>query len=99
MKAGKRGLVHESIGSLGEEARIFRLLASSVEGGLQGLSITSESRLKEDLCFDSISYLTLAVRIAEEYALDVTRDYEDYYEVRTVGDLAEFVNGKMGCTQ
>jgi acyl carrier protein len=76
--------------------RVCSLIIRSTETDLSSMNLTRESNFKDDLLFDSISFLTLALYLAGEFKLDISQDYESYFRIKTVGDLIDFLDSKLG---
>lgn len=55
-------------------------------------SITSETKITDDLGLDSLDIVELGVRIEEAFDIEVTDD--DLEAVTTVGDLVELIERK-----
>lgn len=79
-----------------DNEKVFELIVNSTEDDLSAAQIALESRFLDDLAFDSISFLTLALRLSEEFNFDIAEDNEAYYLVQTVGDLVTFLNNRLG---
>jgi len=79
-----------------DDEKVFNLVMRSTESALSRETISRESNFQSDLAFDSISFLTMALHIAEEFDLDISQDNEAYYLIQTIGDLIDFLNSKLG---
>lgn len=75
--------------------KVIELVVRSTERELSDDDITLSSHFQNDLMFDSISAMTLAVYIQEEFGIDVSEDIERYHNVQTVEELAGFIKNKM----
>ncbi|WP_331352728.1 acyl carrier protein [Cellvibrio sp. UBA7671] len=75
--------------------KVIELVIRSTERELSDDDITLSSHFQNDLMFDSISAMTLAVYIQEEFGVDVSEDIERYHNVQTVEELAGFIKNKM----
>jgi acyl carrier protein len=75
--------------------KVIELVVRSTERELSDEDITLSSHFQNDLMFDSISAMTLAVYIQEEFGIDVSEDIERYHNVQTVEELAGFIKNKM----
>ena len=63
---------------------IVRRLRPDLRGDIRGTD-----RLREDLGLDSLHSMELLSEVTEKYAVDV--DVEQVQEVRTVGDVVDFL--------
>jgi acyl carrier protein len=75
--------------------KVIELVVRSTERELSDDDVTLSSHFQNDLMFDSISAMTLAVYIQEEFGIDVSEDIERYHNVQTVEELAGFIKNKM----
>lgn len=57
-------------------------------------SITADSRLREDLGFDSVAQMELISVVDEQLGLDV--DLEDVMHLVTVGDVVDVIHRTLG---
>lgn len=57
-------------------------------------TITADSRLREDLGFDSVAQMELISVVDEQLGLDV--DLEDVMNLVTVGDVVDVIHRTMG---
>ena len=56
-------------------------------------TISDTDRLREDLGLDSLHAMELLSAITEQYEIDV--DIEEVQEIRTIGDVLEFLSKAM----
>lgn len=62
--------------------------------GLDGVSITAETRFKEDLNADSLDLFDLVMEFEDEFGTEIPS--EDLEKITTVGALLEYIEKKAG---
>ena len=62
--------------------------------GVKENEVKSESRFVEDLGADSLDTVELVMAIEEEYGIEIPD--EDAEKAKTVGDVVEYINKKLG---
>lgn len=62
--------------------------------GVDENSITENTLFVEDLDADSLAIVELSMAVEEEFGLGELED-EDVTELKTVGDLVRFIQGKL----
>jgi len=71
-----------------------KLVAMIVEQlGVSAADVKPESRLKEDLQADSASIMMLVMDVETEFGIEVEDDAIE--KVKTVGDMAKYIEEKM----
>ena len=80
--------------SLTTEAEVFRIVLELAPDGA-GQQVESHSRLAEDLAYHSLALVELGFAIERAFGLDPI-SAEDVEDVRTAGDLADFVTTRLG---
>lgn len=53
--------------------------------------VSLETHFQDDLAFDSLSAMTLAVYIQEIFSLDISPYIEEYNSLQTIGELVSFL--------
>ena len=61
--------------------------------GVNAADVKAESRLKEDLKADSASVMMLVMDVETEFGIEVEDDAIE--KVKTVGDMAKYIEEKM----
>jgi len=61
--------------------------------GVAAADVKTESRLKEDLQADSASIMMLVMDVETEFGIEVEDDAIE--KVKTVGDMAKYIEEKM----
>ena len=61
--------------------------------GVDAAQVKPESRLKEDLQADSASVMMLVMDVETEFGIEVEDDASE--KVKTVGDMARYIEEKM----
>lgn len=61
--------------------------------GVDAAQVTPDSRLKEDLQADSASVMMLVMDVETEFGIEVEDDAIE--KVKTVGDMAKYIEEKM----
>ena len=61
--------------------------------GVAAADVKAESRLKEDLQADSASIMMLVMDVETEFGIEVEDDAIE--KVKTVGDMASYIESKM----
>ena len=61
--------------------------------GVNAADVKAESRLKEDLKADSASIMMLVMDVETEFGIEVEDDAIEM--VKTVGDMAKYIEAKM----
>lgn len=63
-----------------------------------GEEVTPETRLKEDLCIDSINVLSLDVFVENEFGVDLVKEYIEfcpaYYQLRVL-DVVNYIKNRL----
>lgn len=59
---------------------------------LDGVEITEASSFKDDLGVDSLDLFELVMAFEEEYGIEIPT--EDLENIKTVGDIIEYMKGK-----
>lgn len=59
---------------------------------LDGVEITETSSFKDDLGVDSLDLFELVMAFEEEYGIEIPT--EDLENIKTVGDIIEYMKGK-----
>lgn len=73
------------------ESTVFRLLREALPWQFAKKTIQPELSLQNDLGLDSMGKMAVAFRIEEELGLDLSAHVSRIGEVRTVGDIVEFI--------
>ena len=60
--------------------------------GLDGETVTMETRFKEDLGTDSLDLFELVMALEEEYSIEIPM--EDYEALNTVGDVINYIRDR-----
>jgi acyl carrier protein len=55
------------------------------------VALGPDTHLVDDLGFDSMGLLTLALLLEETFALDIAAYAEDYRAIESVGDIVRFI--------
>ena len=63
---------------------------SNLWAGIDEEEICAESKLNDDLAFDSLDYVDLAVKLEEEFDIKIEDDAID--EWKTVQDIVDYVD-------
>ena len=72
---------------------LIQLIINSLDSGTQNLAINNDTKLIEDLGFDSVSILYLLTSIEKNFNLDFS-ECDDIIEVfETVGSLLNYIEG------
>ena len=71
---------------------IKETLAESLGDEVDMSSVGSGTDLRDDLGFNSIGLLSMAVSLEEKY--DFRFSNEDFVKIRTVGDVIDVINAK-----
>jgi len=75
-----------------ESDKVVAMLAKQLNKKVE--DVTADKRIKEDLNADSLDIVELIMNIEEKYG--VTVPDEAAMEIKTVGDLAKFVDKLVG---
>ncbi len=62
--------------------------------GVKADEVKSEARFVEDLGADSLDTVELVMAIEEEFGIEIPDD--DAEKAKTVGDVVEYINKKLG---
>ena len=62
--------------------------------GVKESEVKSEARFVEDLGADSLDTVELAMAIEEEFGIEISDD--DAEKAKTVADVVEYINKKLG---
>lgn len=57
-----------------------------------GGDVTAETRLREDLGFDSLDQVSAVIEVEHEFGVQISDDDADTF--RTVGDIVKFIDGR-----
>ncbi|MQY22606.1 acyl carrier protein [Nocardia macrotermitis] len=57
--------------------------------------VTADARLVEDLGYDSLAVIELSLRLEKEFDLQLVRDTEQAADIKTIGDIEEFVIARV----
>ena len=60
---------------------------------LNGMEITPESRIKEDLGADSLDLIDLAMSIEDEFEIELSDDAIEH--IKTVGDMVSYIEDRI----
>lgn len=71
------------------------LIRKSSETDLSGVKFHTGTDFFNDLQFNSISFLSLALQLSSAFNLDLSQDYSRYFEIKTFGDLVNFLESKI----
>jgi len=63
--------------------------------GIDADTITMETLFEEDLSADSLDIVELTMALEEEYDIGEIEE-EDLTEIRTVGDIVNYIQSKIG---
>jgi len=74
--------------------KVIERLSSSRPTELQGVQVTRDSLLREDLGLDSLRTVDLVIELEDEFHISIETD--DLDGVRTVGDLVLLIEKKSG---
>lgn len=61
--------------------------------GLEGVTITAETRFKEDLEADSLDLFDMVMDLEEEFGIEI--DSEELEKFTTVGSIIEYIESKQ----
>jgi len=75
-------------------AKVIERLSRSLPLDLQGLRVTADSTLREDLGLDSLRTVDLVIELEDQF--DISIETDDLDAVRTVGDLVLLIEKKNG---
>lgn len=73
--------------------RLAKLFESVFENEIDISSLSTESRLIEDLGMNSIGLLYMAMAVEEEFGVRFTND--DFVTLKTVGDVVEKIGANV----
>jgi len=71
------------------EQRISRIVLEYAQQGSPSLPLDKSLDLRTDLGVESLSLVSLAVRLGEEFGVDIADTELDFGGLRTVGDLIQ----------
>lgn len=74
-------------------ARIRPLIAQAVQNAAVTDALNIDSSLRQDLGFDSVGIMTLALLLEEEFGIDVAANVHRFAEIETVAGLITFIDG------
>lgn len=60
---------------------------------LEGVEITPDSKVKEDLEVDSLDLFELVMALEDEFGIEIPT--EDLEKIATVGDIIEYIESKQ----
>lgn len=72
--------------------KLVELFSNVFEGDVQADTITEQTRLVEDLEFNSIGLLYMALAVEENFGVKFNND--DFINIRTVQDVLDKIEGK-----
>ena len=72
--------------------KLVELFSNVFEGEVQADTITEQTRLVEDLEFNSIGLLYMALAVEENFGVKFNND--DFVNIRTVQDVLDKIEGK-----
>lgn len=87
---------NDSNESIVDTQKIYEVVLSSTEADIPLEMINEESSLRNDLLFDSISFMTLALHLERQFGLKISNIHEEFYRVIKVGDLIKLINNQFG---
>ncbi len=73
--------------------KLVELFRNVFEGDIQTDAITEQTRLIEDLEFNSIGLLYMALAVEENFGVKFNN--EDFVNIRTVQDVLDKIEGKI----
>jgi acyl carrier protein len=85
----------QEIASLIDIDGLSDLIRNSSEADLSGVELHTGTDFFNDLQFNSIAFLSLALQLSSAFNLDLSKDYIRYFEVKTMGDLVNFLENKV----
>lgn len=69
------------------EETVIRLLREALPARSAKMEIRPEMSLQRDLAMDSLALVAFAVRLGEEFAIDLNQFADSIGDTRTVGDV------------
>lgn len=74
------------------EESVERLLVEYADGVPEGRPLDANLSLKDDLAIESLSLVSLAIRLGQEVGVDVAELGVEFGDMRTFGDLTRFAH-------
>jgi acyl carrier protein len=81
------------------ETTVLELLREVLPGSSEKMEILPEMSLQNDLAIDSLALLAFAVRLGEEFDIDLNEFAERIGDTRTVNDLIVTAKHVIGQTK